>query len=142
MFVMLLSTWAAGSFRLGLEFGDPNAVLIVRLNPIDIKVGYSVQGIFSPGEANFLHISADYRIIQTHLIEFLNIYLGIGAYAQVFTGGGGNFNLGGRIPVGINVYMLKNVVEIFFEVVPTIRFWSELGFGGFQGYLGFTIAMP
>jgi len=140
--IMLSSTWAAGGMRLGLEFGNPNAVAIIRVNPFDFKIGYNFMSLANGGDDIFFHISGDYRIVQMPLIDFLNIYLCAGLYAQIYTAGEGDFRFGARIPVGLNVFLLKNVVELFVEVVPTVRFLPDINWDGFQGYLGFTIAVP
>ena len=142
--VMFLLVTLASSFalRLGLEFGNPDAVIVIRINPIDLKIGYNFAGLMGGGTSVFFHISGDYRIIQMNLIDFLNLYIGAGAYAQVFTGGEGAFGFGARIPIGLNAYLAKNVIEVFVEAVPTISFLPAPGFGGIQGYLGFTIAVP
>ncbi|UCF98200.1 MAG: DUF3996 domain-containing protein [Spirochaetaceae bacterium] len=128
-----------GSLRLGLEFGDPIAVLIIRPAPFDIKIGYSF-------DANnpWLFLSGDYRIISGYqLIDFLHLFLGVGAYVQLPFDQMENFELGLRIPVGLQVFLIDNVVELFLEVAPTVGFLPSIqAFPRWQGYIGFTILVP
>lgn len=142
LFVVATSTVSAadrGSLRLGLEFGDPIAVLIIRPAPFDFKVGYSF-------EANnpWLFLSADYRIISGYqVIDFLHLFLGIGAYTQIYFQQADALQLGLRIPVGLQVFLVDNVVELFLEVAPTVGFLPTIqAFPRWQGYFGFTILVP
>jgi hypothetical protein len=49
-------------------------------------------------------------------------------------------DFGARIPVGLQVFLIDNVLEIFLEIVPTIGFLPTIiAFPEWQGYLGFTI---
>lgn len=143
MLVALSATFAAGGFRLGLEFGNPAAVFILRLSPFDFKLGYNFEGLTSYNSTAFIHLSADYRIVEMNLIDFLNVYLGAGLYAQIETNGTEPFSFGGRLPVaGLNAYLLKNALEFFVEIVPTISFFPNVAFDSFQGWVGFTVRIP
>ena len=122
------------NLRLGLEFGNPNAVLIIRPAPFDFKIGYNFAG------NEYLFLSADYRIISGYqLVDFLHFFMGVGAYTYIHFDPG-DFNLGGRIPVGLQVFLIDNVVELFLEVAPTVGFLPALtAFPEWQGFIGFTI---
>ncbi|MBN1700190.1 MAG: DUF3996 domain-containing protein [Spirochaetales bacterium] len=152
-FFILLSMMCATSLfalRVGLEFGNPTAVVIIRPEPFDIKIGYIFADLMGTGNLNFLHISADYRIINSmHLIDFLSLFFGVGAYAQIYIASGDSTNesdadlyIGGRIPIGIQAFLLKGTLEVFLEVVPTVVFLPGIAFGGLQGFVGFTIKLP
>jgi hypothetical protein len=141
--VFFISVFSVSALRLGLEFGNPSAVLIIRPGPIDLKIGYNLSGVFGEGGGDFVHVSVDYRIIDGYqLIDFLHIFIGIGGYVQVYPDGGEQIRLGARIPVGLQAFLLKNTFEFFLEIVPTVRFLPDIDFDGFQGYLGFTIKVP
>ena len=102
-----------GTFRLGLEFGNPTAVIIIRPGNFDFKVGYDLR---TNGN---LFLSADYRIISGYqLIDFLHVFLGVGAYGQIFFDGVSPFELGARIPIGLQVFLLDSVLELFAEKPP------------------------
>ena len=128
-----------GSLRLGLEFGDPMAVLIIRPAPFDFKIGYSFDS------ANpWLFLSGDYRIVSGYqLIDFLHLFLGVGAYVQIPFDQFDALELGLRIPFGLQVFLIDNVVELFVEVAPTVGFLPSIqAFQRWQGYFGFTILVP
>jgi hypothetical protein len=128
-----------GSLRLGLEFGDPIAVLIIRPAPFDFKIGYSFEA------ANpWLFLSLDYRIISGYqVIDFLHLFLGVGAYTQLQFQDFSATQFGLRIPVGLQVFLIDNVVELFLEVAPTVGFLPTIqAFPRWQGYVGFTILVP
>ncbi len=145
--VILLALAAAGAsakskggLRLGLEFGNPDAVLIIRPAPFDFKIGYD----FEAGN-EYLFLSADYRIISGYqLVDFLHFFMGVGAYTNIHFDPG-DFNLGGRIPVGLQVFLIDNVLELFLEVALTVGFVPGLKFlpdRWPQGYIGFTFLIP
>jgi len=52
----------------------------------------------------------------------LDWHIGAGARAIVWNGGGGgDFALGGRMPVGLDLMFTNpNFIEIFFEIAPAI----------------------
>ena len=128
-----------GSLRLGLEFGDPIAVLIIRPAPFDIKVGYSFDS-----NNPWLFLSGDYRIVSGYqIIDFLHLFLGVGAYVQIPFDQMDNLEVGLRIPFGLQVFLIDNVVELFLEVAPTVGFLPTIqAFQRWQGYFGFTILVP
>lgn len=135
---------SARPVRLGLEFGNPTGVIIVRLQPFDFKLGYDFTGLGSSDADSFVHISGDYRIIDSyHLIDFLSLFLGAGAYMQFLSGAEDDFVFGGRIPVGLQAFLFDGVLEVFLEIAPTVKFVPTItAFDDFQGYLGFTIPIP
>ena len=126
------------SLRLGLEFGDPMAVLIIRPAPFDFKIGYDFRG------NGWLFLSADYRIVSGYqVIDFLHLFLCVGAYTQIDFQQADALELGLRIPVGLQVFLVDNVIELFLEVVPTVGFLPTIqAFPRWQGYFGFTILVP
>ena len=141
LFVVATATVSAadgGSLRLGLEFGDPIAVLIIRPAPFDFKIGYDLQ------DNGWLFLSADYRIVSGYqLIDFVHLFLGVGAYTQIYFQQSDALELGLRIPFGLQVFLIDNVVELFLEVAPTVGFLPTIqAFPRWQGYFGFTILIP
>jgi hypothetical protein len=133
------SAKSKGGLRLGLEFGNPSAVLIIRPAPFDFKIGYNFAG------NEYLFLSADYRIISGYqLVDFLHFFMGVGVYTNIQFDPG-DFNLGARIPVGLQVFLIDNVLELFLEVALTVGFVPGLKFlpdGLPQGYVGFTFLIP
>ncbi len=134
---LTVSARGTGGLRLGLEFGNPHAVLIIRPTPVDIKIGYD----FVP--AGNLFLSVDYRIINAYqIVDFLHFFLGLGAYVQLHFDPT-RVNFGARIPLGLQVFLIHDVLEIFLEVAPTVGFIPTIvAFPEWQGYIGFTIQIP
>jgi hypothetical protein len=126
--------------RLGLEFGNPSAVLIYRPGNIDFKLGYSFVG-----DEQYGYLSGDYRIISGYqLVDFLHCFLAIGGYAAIYSeergGDAGVFDLGAHIPIGLQAFLFGPTVEIFAEVAPVIRFLPSIqAFQELHGYIGFAI---
>ena len=138
--VFFISLFSVSALRLGLEVGNPAAVIIIRPSPFDFKIGYNLAGFLGEG-GEFIHVSGDYRIIDSYkLIDFLHVYLGIGAYVQISMGGEeSELSAGARIPIGLQAFLLGKTVEIFLEVVPTV---IDFPWQNPQGFLGFTIKTP
>jgi len=123
-----------GGLRLGLEFGNPNAVLIIRPDPFDFRIGYNFT------EAGNLFLSADYRVLSGYrIVDVLHFFLGLGLYIQLhFLPTAVDF--GARIPFGLQIFLIEGVLELFLEVAPTVGFLPTIvAFPEWQGYLGFTI---
>ncbi len=132
-----LSAAGKGPLRLGLELGNPNAVIIIRPAPLDFRIGYN----FTAGNES-LFLSGDYRIISGRpLVEMFDLFVSLGAYAQldVAAGSSSAVTLGGRVPVGVQVFLLDNKLELFLELCPTVSFLPALSWAGVQGFLGFTL---
>jgi hypothetical protein len=144
LFVMAGTVVSARPIRVGLEFGNPTGVLIIRPQPFDIKVGYDFTGVGGGDADSFIHISTDYRIVDSyHLIDFLSLFLGAGGYVQFLSGADDDFILGGRIPVGLQAFLIDGTLEIFLELAPTVKLVPTItAFDDFQGYLGFTLPIP
>ena len=134
-----VSAAEGGSLRLGLEFGDPLAVLIIRPAPFDVKIGYN----FAENDP-WLFLSADYRIVSGYqLIDFLHMFLCIGVYTDMPFEHMDDMELGLTIPVGLQIFLIDNVVEVFLEVAPTVGFMPTIqAFPRWLGYIGFTILVP
>ena len=134
-----VSAASKGSLRLGLEFGDPLAVLIIRPAPFDFKIGYN----FAENDP-WLFLSADYRIISGYqLVDILHMFLCIGLYTDLPFDHMDDLEFGLTIPIGLQIFLIDNVVELFLEVAPTVGFMPTIDvFPRWLGYVGFTILVP
>jgi len=101
------------------------------------RFGYNFA---APG---YLFLSADYRIVSGYqIVDFLHFFLGVGA-CTIIQFEPGDFSLGARIPLGVQVFLIDNVLELFLEVAPTVGFIPALvAFPEWQGFIGFTILIP
>jgi hypothetical protein len=90
-----------------------------------------------------LDLTADYWVTHGKLASIFDYYIGVGGYLA-FNADPFWFNLGARIPLGLQVWPLGNdLLEIFFEVAPA---WIPVSSSGFyplnfdvQPALGFRI---
>ncbi len=132
----------ARQVRIGIEAGNPSLVLIIRPAPFDLKFGYDFTGLATGGGGNFIHLSADIRLIDSYrLIDFLHFFMSVGAYVQIATGQ--EFDVGARVPVGVQAFLLDGNIEIFAEIVPTFGFLPAPSvFQVWQGWIGVTLPLP
>ena len=110
-----------------------SAMLSLKLPSIPFLWGVGAQ----IGQDTFqLAFTADWWLYQTNLVSFLNLYVGPGLYLAVPQ----PFEIGGRVPIGLNAYPLE-VLELFLEIAPTLVFFSSDGVRiptfGLQGAFGF-----
>ncbi len=145
---LLLGAASARGFaeptRVGLEFGNPSGVIIIRPAPLDIKIGYDFTGVASREGESYLQISCDYRFMDRHaLTDDLSLYVSAGGYLRVLTADTqDSVVLGGRLPVGLQVFVAEGAVEIFVEIVPTVTLLPTIvAFDDWQGFVGFTVAV-
>ena len=73
--------------------------------------------------------SVDYWVINSHLTGNLDYYIGLGAYAGLALGSNSAFDIGGRIPIGIQFWPVDKF-EVFAELAPLVGFLPSLGIGG------------
>jgi hypothetical protein len=147
VFCLLLAAAAAGASteptRVGLEIGNPSGAIVIRPAPFDIKIGYDFTGVASrEGGDDYLQLSCDYRLMDRYpLTDGLSLYVAAGGYLRILTTTTqDSFVLGGRLPVGLQVFVAGGTVEIFLELVPTVTLLPTIvAFDDWQGFLGFTV---
>ena len=137
---VVLPGFAQNDFRVGFEVGQPSAVIIIRPSPLDFRIGYNFAG------GNYIHVSGDYRIIDRYnLVEFLDLFLGLGAYTRIdFCSSATSVAFGPRVPFGIQVFLLDGMLEAFLELTPVLDIFPSIAFdlANFQGFLGLTLKVP
>lgn len=118
--LLVVSVPAVFATGLGVSAGLPigpglpgsNVMLSLKLDqlPFLMGIGFSIgQEVFSFG------FTADWWALNKNLFSFVNYYLGPGLYV----GYAGGLALGGRLPIGLNIYPVKNL-ELFLEIAPTL----------------------
>ena len=118
-----------GAFSLSAVGGLPNSVLLsLKLPATPFLFGVGAQ----LGDNFNVAITADWWLFTTSLAGALNLYAGPGVYVAVPD----PFQLGARIPVGINIYPIP-ILELFLEVAPTVEFIPNIPEFGLQGAFGF-----
>ncbi len=111
----------AATFSMPFSGGDgsPGVIALLKLPSIPVMLGFGG----TLGDVTNFYIKADWWLYQGHLGGPFGLYAGLGAYTVISD----NFEIGGRIPIGINFFALKNLLEVFLE--PSIT----IGVGGIGG---------
>jgi len=118
---------------------------------IGAQFNYRAGGIFGPGasfvfspsrsfhiaanwyavgnKVNDVGLSFDWRLLNIGLVNFgvgsLNFTLDAGAYTnfKISSNGLDNFTGGARLPVGLSLLLLGNILEVYTHVAPSIGVW-------------------
>ena len=122
--IMLLATsgafakgegWAIGGegeLYLAGNGGLPaGAMFLLHIPKIPLMFGVGLNSPFSIG------LTVDYWFARGNLVSILDYYVGVGGYAQIFTNPT-NFELGGRVPFGLQVWPVGQTLEVFIELAP------------------------
>ena len=135
------ATFAQNTFGIGAAFSldaigslPQQALLSLKVPQVPILWGIGVE--VNEGDFN-MGLTADWWFYQTNLTGPLNFYLAAGVYAALPE----TFEVGGRIPLGLNIFPLP-VAEIFLEFAPTLLIVSDregvdIPDFGLQAALGF-----
>jgi hypothetical protein len=136
-FIGLTSAFATGiGVAAGLPIGDlpgSDVLLSLKVDQIPFLMGIG----FTIGSEKFsFGLTGDYWVLNENLFSFVNYYLGPGFYI----GYQNVLALGGRFPVGLNIFPIPNL-ELFVELAPTlaIQFSDPIKFPAFglQSAFGF-----
>jgi hypothetical protein len=130
VFVLVLlfsasSSFAATGLGIGVEFGLnvlgglPNqALLTLKMNnlPFVLGIGFQLmENYFNMG------MTLDWWLFQSHLVGIIDIYIGPGLYLVLPN----YFEIGGRVPIGLQIWPIGKVLELFLEIAPSMAFVSD-----------------
>jgi hypothetical protein len=112
------------------------AMLTFHLPQFPLYIGLGITSTVAIG------LTADYWLAHGNLVSIFDYYAGIGGYLALDPNGG-DVAVGGRIPLGIQVWPFGSVFEIFVEVAPAVGFsiiptgfdWHLQGAVGFRFWL-------
>jgi hypothetical protein len=116
------AAFAAGGFAIGGEGalyiagngGLPaGAMLSLKLPQFPLMLGIGVSWPLSVG------LTADYWIAHGNIVSILDWYVGVGGYASVSVSPV-DINVGGRIPIGLQVWPIGKTLELFIEAAPAV----------------------
>ena len=130
---------SASETRVGLGFGLPNAVLVIRPVPWELKAGYD----FTEGE-EYVFASLDYRFVNSQpIVDNVHFSLGFGAYTRILVpdGESASFEGGFRLPFGVQYLLFRDFLELFFQISPGLDFYPKLAISDqpVQLWAGFTL---
>lgn len=112
-----------GVFSMPFVGGLPNSAMLSFRLP-NFPAVFAV-GMYLPASGygnGYFSAMADWWLYQGKLVNFVNIYVGPG----LFLGIGDGFILGGRVPVGLNIYPIPPL-ELFLELAPGLTFIDRVG---------------
>jgi hypothetical protein len=103
-----------GSLYFAGSGGLPSsAMLLFHFPRFPLMFGIGVSNPFAIG------FTADYWFAHGNLVSILDWYAGVGAYLSAYTDPT-NFIVGGRIPLGLQLWPLGQTLEIFIEIAPAV----------------------
>ena len=127
----------AHAFGLGAQFNfsagglfAPGAALLI--SPKD-AFHLAVNWYIDPHKVNIVGLTADGVPLVLPLSTFragtFNFTLGVGLFANMVFADDWEFNMGLRVPVGLNLLLGKDVLEVFAHVAPSfgLHFLPSLG---------------
>ena len=83
-----------------------------------VPIYFGIGG-FSDSNGFSVDATADYWFAHNQLSGMLDYYVGLGGYFALATGNQSEFALGARLPIGLQIWPLREgVLEIFLEVAP------------------------
>ncbi len=130
--LLALSTaaYARSGFAIGAEASSSNFAgwggrFVFHFPRVPLYFG--IGGIVNPS-GTALDFTMDYWFAHDHLSGMLDYYVGLGAYLAVASSGNqGAFALGARLPLGLQIWPLREgVLEIFLEIAPA---WIPISSG-------------
>ena len=115
-----LGLGAQFNLNAGKVFAPGAALLISPSNITHIAVNWY---LFGEEHTSSIGLTLDLVPLVLPLSKFaagsFNFTLGVGLFTNVVFYDETEFNLGLRIPVGVNILLVKDVFEIFFHVAPS-----------------------
>jgi hypothetical protein len=127
-----LAIGGEGALYFGGTGGLPiGAMLSLHLPDFPLMLGIGISEPFDIG------ITADYWLGHGNLASIFSWYAGVGGYLS-FAPNPALFVIGGRIPIGLQMWPLGQSLEVFLEVAPAVGLSViPTGFDWhFQGALG------
>lgn len=124
-------------FSLGIIVGEPTGISMKGWFSDTSAVDAAAAWNFTRG---WFHFHADYLQHFYDVFDVgrdrLPLYLGVGGYLNFGDGFGdeaGNVNAGVRVPVGVSLLSAELPLELFAEIVPSLKLVEETDFDLFGG---------
>lgn len=124
--LLVCAAAGAASARGNFAIGGEGALYVAGAGglPMSAMLTFHIPQVplmFGIGVQNPLAVAAtvDYWAAHGSIGSFFAWYAGVGAYLSVNLGGG-SVAAGGRIPVGLQVWPLKDTLELFLEAAPAV----------------------
>ena len=141
---LLMVVCVGGAFAWGIgiqggsgfpEYGNLAVTFKLDTVPLVFATNFTFDGGFGIG------LTGDYWFLNDNIVGPLNWFIGAGAGISL-GGFDDNFILGleGRLPIGLNMYLVDGFIEPYLQVVPSVRLNILPRIGGSfpEDFLGFA----
>jgi hypothetical protein len=91
-----------------------SAMLTFHIPQVPLMFAVGVQSPFA------VAATADYWAAHGSVTSIFSWYAGVGAYLYFDVGPGGTIGAGGRIPIGLQAWPFRDVLELFVEIAPAV----------------------
>jgi hypothetical protein len=91
-----------------------SAMLTFHLPQVPLMFAVGVQNPFA------IAVTADYWAAHGRIASIFAWYAGVGAYLSFDVNPGGSIGAGGRIPIGLQAWPFRDVLELFVEIAPAV----------------------
>lgn len=127
-----------GGGTLGSSIPGTNAMITFK--PDNSNLIFGLGADFSREIA--LGVSADYWFRNDPLGDIVYWYLGLGIYGGLRTGETTQFAIAARLPIGLNLFVFENFLELYLEGAPAIGVGTQIPAFGVQIALGLRLWFP
>jgi hypothetical protein len=133
-------------FGIGVQGGGtigssiPGTNAMITFKPDDSNLIFGLGADFRKNIA--LGISADYWFRNDPLGDIVYWYLGVGIYGGLRTGNATQFAIAARLPIGVNMFLFENFLELYLEGAPAVGVGTQIPAFGIQIALGFRLWFP
>ena len=138
--VLTLLSCLWGGFAIGFGVQGGASIDIMRTGDFDtgvsgdaaltLRLSETSPFVFGVGGYNSFRsfsLFADWWALNVPLGERFGLYAGVGVYGGLFVSPF-SFEVGGRVPIGVNAFFLDNFIEGYVQAVPSVGF--EFGDSG------------
>ncbi|HZK20476.1 MAG TPA: hypothetical protein VFC68_07115 [Treponemataceae bacterium] len=124
---LVCSMCASALFALGIGLQGGTNVADNGQGSVDFTFKLNSQPfIFAVGIPSFeplaIGFSADYWLVNDNIAGPVNYFVGCGGFGSIFIGSDVlGLSIGGRIPLGLNMFFAKNVFELYLQMAPGFK---------------------
>ena len=134
-----------GGFGIGAEVSSTNFNSwggMVTLHISDVPLYFALGGYANSSDFG-IDLKGDYWLVHGEVVRGLDWFLGLGGYLSIQVQPNSTYAFGARLPIGVQIWPLGQLLEVFFEIAPA---WIPFTGGGvdlsnfaLQPALGFRI---
>lgn len=123
LLILVIASTSASAMAIGGAFsldalggGAYGAALSLKLDDFEPVMGISAR---AAGGTFNLGVTADWWMYHEPLAGIISLYVGPGGYLSLGLGDATSFDIGARVPVGLQVFPI-DPLEVFVELAPAI----------------------